>query len=167
MREASIRRYLALGIAALALTGLVGPTLAHGQQATTKATLTATPRSGFPDRTYILQLPPLAAMPKPGVTENGGPVVNLAISASGGRASGTYVVSYRSLLPPDRRALVRATIAGFPAATASYTTPALDSTASESSVRRWVDSPYLTVFVIVAILALTAAQLVTNLRHRY
>ena len=123
--------------------------------------------SVFPDRTYMLQLPPRAAMPKPFLTENGSPVSSLAISAPGGSASGTYVISYRSLLPPQVKAVVSATITGFPAATTTYTTPAIDFTASENFERRWMDSPYVTIFVIVAVLALVAFALLTRFKHRY
>ena len=160
-------RYLAVSIAAFGLSGLVAPTLALGQQPTPKPKLTATPGSVFPDRTYMLQLPPRAAMPKPFLTENGSPVSNLAISAPGGSASGTYVISYRSLLPPQVKAVVSATITGFPAATTTYTTPAIDFTASENFERRWMDSPYVTIFVMVAVLALMAFALLTRFKHRY
>ncbi len=158
-------RYVAVSIAAFVLSGLVAPTVALGQQPTPKSKLTATPGSVFPDRTYILQLPPRAAMPKPALTENGIPVSNLAISVPGGSANGTYVVSYRSLLPPQVRAIVSATITGFAVATTTYTTPALNPTASENFERRWMDSPYVTIFVIVAVLALTAFALLTRFMH--
>ncbi len=160
-------RYLAVSIAAFVLSGLVAPTLALGQQPTPKPKLTAMPGSVFPDRTYMLQLPPRAAMPKPFLTENGSPVLSLAISAPGGSASGTYVISYRSLLPPQVKAVVSATSTGFPAATTTYTTPAIDFTASENFERRWMDSPYVTIFVIVAVLALMAFALLTRFKHRY
>ena len=159
-------RYLAVSIVAFVLSGLVAPTLALGQEPTPKPKLTATPGSVFPDRAYMLQFPPRAAMPKPLLTENGSPVLNLAISAPGGSTSGTYVISYRSLLPPQVKALVNATIAGFPAATATYRTPSLDDVASENSQRRWMDPPYVTIFVIVAVLGLTAIALLTRLEHR-
>ena len=80
----------------------------------------------------MLQLPPRAALPKPVLTENGIPVSNLEISAPGGSASGTYIVSYRSLLRPQVKAVVSATITGFPAATTTYATPALNVKASEN-----------------------------------
>jgi hypothetical protein len=159
-------RYLALSIAAFVLSGLVAPTLALGQQPTPKPKLTATPGSVFPDRTYMLQLPPRAAMPKPFLTENGIPVSNLAISAPGGSASGTYVISYRSLLRPQVKAVVSATIPGFPAATTTYATPALNVTASENLKRRWMNSPYVTIFVIVSVLALMGFALLTRFKHR-
>ena len=159
-------RYMAVSIAAFVVSGLVAPGLALGQQPTPKPKLTATPGSVFPDRTYMLQLPPRVAMPNPFLTENGIPVSNLAISAPGGSVSGTYLISYRSLLPPQRKALVRATIAGFPAACTTYTTPALDEMASEDSERQWMDSQYVTIFVIVAILGLMAFALLTRLKHR-
>jgi alkylation response protein AidB-like acyl-CoA dehydrogenase len=159
-------RYLAVSVAAFVFSGLVAPTLALGQQPTPKPNLTATPGSVFPDRTYMLQLPSHAAMPKAFLTENGIPVTNLAISARGGSAIGTYVISYRSLLPPQVKAVVRARITGFPAATTTYTTPALNVTASENFERRWRDSRYVTIFVIVAVLALMAFAVLGRLKHR-
>jgi hypothetical protein len=162
--QGAAMRYVAVSIAACVLSGLVAPTFALGQQPTPKPKLTATPGSVFPDRTYMLQLPPRAAMPKPFLTENGSPVSNLAISAPGGSESGTYVISYRSLLPPQVKAVVSASITGIPAATATYTTPAIDFTASENVKRRWMDSPYVTIFV--AVLALMAFALLTRLKHR-
>ena len=114
----------------------------------------------------MLQLPSRAAMPRAFLTENGIPVSNLAISAPGGSASGTYVISYRSLLPPKVKAVVSATITGFPAATTTYTTPAIDSTTSENFERRWTDSRYVTIFVIAAVLALIAFALLGRLKHR-
>ena len=56
-------RYLALSITAFVLSGLVAPTLAVGQQPTPKPKLTATPGSGFPDRTYLFRLPRGAGLP--------------------------------------------------------------------------------------------------------
>jgi hypothetical protein len=159
-------RYLAVSVAVFVPGGLVAPTIAPGQQPTHKPKLTATPESVFPDRTYMLQLPPGAARPKLVLTENGGPVMGLAISAPGGSVSGTYAISYRSVLPPQVKAVVSATITGFPAATTTYTTPALDDTASENLERRWVDSPYVTIVVIVAVLALMALALRTRPKHR-
>ena len=105
-------------------------------------------------------------MPKPFLTENGRPVSNLAISAPVGSASGTHVISYRSLLPPQDTAVVSATIMGFPAATTTYTTPALNVSASENLKRRWMDSPYVTIVVIVSVLALMGFALLTRFKHR-
>ncbi len=160
-------RYLALSIAAFVLSGLVAPALALGQQPTPKPKLTAAPGSVFPDRTYMLQLPPRAALPKPALTENGIPVSNLAISAPGGSASGTYVVSYRSLLPPQVKAVVSATITGFPSATTTYATPALNVKASENFEWPWMDSQHVTIFAIVAVLAVMTFALLTRFDHRH
>jgi hypothetical protein len=159
-------RHLALSIAAFALVGLVASTVALGREPAPKPKLTATPSSAFPDRTYVLQLPPGAATRDISLTENDGPVLHLAISARGSRASGTYVVTYRSVLPPQTEAVVRATIPGYAAATSSYTTPAIESTASKS-VERWVDSRYVTIFALVAVLALMTARLLARSDHRY
>jgi Flp pilus assembly protein TadB len=91
----------------------------------------------------------------------------------GSRLSSEYLVSYRSLLPPQVKASVRAAVAGLPAvATASYTTPALDLTARGTFERNWVDdaiiSPWLMIFVVVSVLALLAFALLTvvDLRAR-
>jgi hypothetical protein len=154
-----------IAVVALVLSGLLTPTLALGRQPTTKPKLTATPGSVFPDRTYMLQLPPHSAMPKPVLTENGSAVSNLAISAAGGSASGTYVISYRSLLPPQVKAVVNATITGFPATTATYTTPALNLESQNFERRRTV-SQYVTISVSVAVVALMAFALVTRLKLR-
>jgi len=86
-------------------------------------------------------------------------------TAIGQQLSNEYVVSYRSLLGPNVQAKVSAVAAGFPAATASYTTPALDFTARGTFERSWIDdvitSPWLMVFVIIAVLALVAFALLT------
>jgi tight adherence protein B len=89
----------------------------------------------------------------------------------GSRLSSEYLVSYRSLLPPQVKASVRAAVAGLPgAATASYTTPALDLTARGTFERNWVDdaivSPWLMVFIVVSVLALLAFALLTVLDLR-
>ena len=160
-------RYLAVSIAAFVVSGLVVPTLALGHQPTPKPKLTATPGSVFPDRTYMLQLPPRVAMPNPFLTENGIPVSNLAIAASGGTERSSYLISYRSLLRPQVRAVVSATITGFPAATTTYATPALNVTASKNSAWPWMDSRHVTIFAIVAVLALMAYALLTRFDHRH
>jgi hypothetical protein len=91
----------------------------------------------------------------------------------GSRLSSEYLVSYRSLLPPQVKASVRASVAGLPvAATASYTTPALDLSARGTFERSWSDevivSPWLMVFIVVSVLALLAFALLTvvDLRAR-
>ena len=78
----------------------------------------------------------------------------------GQQLSNEYVVSYRSLLPPDVKATVRATAVGLAPATATYTTPPLDLAPQGTFDRSWVDeiitSPWLMIFVVVSILALVA-----------
>jgi len=78
----------------------------------------------------------------------------------GERLSNEYVITYRSLLPPQRKAVVRATVPGFPPATTTYTTPALDLSPRGTFERSWIDdailSPWLMLFVVVAALALAA-----------
>ena len=160
-------RYMAVSIAAFVVSGLVAPSLALGQQPTPKPKLTATPGSVFPDRTYMLQLPPRAAMPNPFLTENGIPVSGLTISAPGGSVSGTYLISYRSLLRPQVKAVVRATITGFPVATTIYATPALNVKAGENFEWPWMDSQHVTIFAIVAVLALMGFALLSRFNHRH
>jgi tight adherence protein B len=93
-------------------------------------------------------------------------------TAIGQQLSNEYVVAYRSLLGPNVKATVTATAAGLPAATASYTTPALDFTARGTFERNWIDevitSPWLMVFVIISVLALVAFALLTavDVRNR-
>ena len=86
------------------------------------------------------------------------------------RLSSEFVITYRSLLPPEREAVVRATVVGFAPASATYTTPALDLTARGTFERDWIDdvivSPYLMVFIIVSVLALIAFAILTALDVR-
>ena len=85
----------------------------------------------------------------------------------GQQLSNEYVVSYRSLLGPNVKAVVSAsaTAAGLPAATASYTTPPLDFSPGGTFERSWIDevivSPWLMVFVVVSVLALVAFALLS------
>jgi tight adherence protein B len=91
-------------------------------------------------------------------------------TAIGQQLSNEYVVSYRSLLGPNVKAAVSATAVGLPAATASYTTPPLDFTATGTFERTWVDevivSPWLMVFIIVSVLALIAFAFLTAIDVR-
>jgi len=84
--------------------------------------------------------------------------------------SNEYVLTYRSLLPSQREAVVKAAVAGLPAATATYTTPAVDFTARGTFERDWLDSviisPWLMVFIIVAVFALIAFAIITALDVR-
>jgi tight adherence protein B len=83
----------------------------------------------------------------------------------GARISNEYVLTYRSLLPSEAKATVVAAIAGWPPATATYTTPAIDLTPRGSFERSWIDtvivSPWLLVFVLVVAFVLIAFALVT------
>ena len=81
--------------------------------------------------------------------------------------SGTYLISYRSLLRPQVKAVFRATIAGFPVATTTYATPALNVKASENFEWPWMDSQHVTIFAIVAVLALMGFALLTRFNHRH
>lgn len=81
----------------------------------------------------------------------------------GQQLSNEYVITYRSLLPANTKATVRATSPGLPVATASYVTPALDFAPQGTFETNWVDrtitSPWLMIFVVVAVLALVAFAL--------
>src|SRR5262249_24077498 len=76
----------------------------------------------------------------------------------GQQLSNEYELTYRSLLPPKIPAKVTVVVAGHAPATASYTTPAIDVTPQGTFDQNWVDktitSPWLMLFVIVAVLAL-------------
>ena len=84
--------------------------------------------------------------------------------------SSEYELTYRSLLPPEREAVVEARVAGYAPARATYTTPALDFSARGTFERDWIDdvivSPWLLVFIIVAVLALIAFAIITALDVR-
>jgi tight adherence protein B len=90
----------------------------------------------------------------------------------GQQLSSEYEVTYRSLLPPQRPAVVVATVAGYAPAKSTYTTPALDLAPSGTFQRSWIDkvitSPWLMIFVIVSVLALVAFALLTavDVRNR-
>jgi len=76
----------------------------------------------------------------------------------GQQLSREYELTYRSLLPPQRKADVVVKVAGMAPATAKYTTPALDITPQGTFERTWADevitSPWLMIFVVVSVLAL-------------
>lgn len=78
----------------------------------------------------------------------------------GQQLSSEYEITYRSLQPANAKTLVAVKIAGFAPARATYTTPALDLAPRGTFEESWVDSviasPWLMIFVIVAVLALLA-----------
>ena len=78
----------------------------------------------------------------------------------GQQLSSEYELTYRSLLPPQRAAVVLVKVKGLAPATAKYTTPALDLAPQGTFEESWIDqvitSPWLMIFVIVAVLALIA-----------
>ena len=88
----------------------------------------------------------------------------------GQQLSNEYEVTYRSVLPPEREAVVEAALVGFTPATSTYTTPPLDVTPRGTFEQSWVDeviiSPYLMVFVVIAVLALIAFAVMTVLEAR-
>jgi tight adherence protein B len=78
----------------------------------------------------------------------------------GQQLSNEYELTYQSLLPPHQRAKVVVKVAGHAPATASYTTPALNLAPQGTFDENWIDktitSPWLMIFVIVAVLALVS-----------
>ena len=91
-------------------------------------------------------------------------------SAISARISSQYTVSYRSLLPPSRNAVVKVSVAGFPTAKATYTTPAINFSPQGTFDQGWFDtvvtSPYLMIFVVVAVLGLLAFSVISVLDVR-
>ena len=90
--------------------------------------------------------------------------------AIGQRLSNEYEVTYRSVLPPQREAVVEARVAGYAPASARYTTPVLDFAPRGTFDREWTDdvivSPYLMVFIVVSVLALLGFAILTALDVR-
>ena len=90
----------------------------------------------------------------------------------GQRLSSEYEITYRSILPPQREATVAVKAGAYAPATATYTTPALDLTPRGTFEKSWADqvitSPWLMLFVIVAVLALIAFAILTaaDVRNR-
>ena len=91
-------------------------------------------------------------------------------SEIGADLANEYELTYRSLLPPNVPAKVNVAVAGLPAATAAYTTPAIDFSARGTFERSWIDeviiSPWLMVFILVAVLALIAFAFLTAIDVR-
>jgi tight adherence protein B len=81
----------------------------------------------------------------------------------GQQLSNEYELTYRSLLPPQRQAVVLVKVAGLAPASAKYTTPALTLEPQGTFKETWADqvitSPWLMIFVIVSILALVGFAL--------
>jgi Flp pilus assembly protein TadB/uncharacterized protein YegL len=89
----------------------------------------------------------------------------------GSRLSSEYLVTYRSLLPPQVTANVRMAVAGLStAATTTYTTPELALAPRGTFEKTWVDevivSPWLMIFVVVSVLALLVFAVLTGLDVR-
>jgi tight adherence protein B len=76
----------------------------------------------------------------------------------GQRLSNEYELTYRSLLPPQRPAVVQVDVNGYAPVTAKYTTPALNlepqGTFDQSFEDEVITSPWLMIFVVVSVLAL-------------
>ena len=163
-------RYLALSIAVSLLSGLVAPALHRRPATDPKGEAGRGAWVGLRHPTYMLQLPPTprAALPKTVLTENGIPVSNLATSRPPEEARAARTSSAtRSLLRPQVKAVVSATITGFPPATTTYATPALNVKASENFEWPWMDSQQVTIFAIVAVLAVMTFALLTRFDHRH
>jgi tight adherence protein B len=90
----------------------------------------------------------------------------------GQQLSKEHIVTYRSLLPPDTKATVRASLPGTTAASTTYTSPTLTIVSGGSFEKTWVDevilSPWLMVFIIVSVLALLVFAVLTavDVRNR-
>jgi tight adherence protein B len=90
----------------------------------------------------------------------------------GQQLSNEYELTYRSLLPPQSKAKVSVQVAGLAPASASYTTPALDvspkGTFDQSFSDDVITSPWLMIFVVVAVLALLGFALFSaiDIRNR-
>ncbi len=91
-------------------------------------------------------------------------------SSIGQQLSNEYVVTYRSLLPPNVDAVVAAKTGDFPAATAKYRSPNLVLTPQGTFDRNWVDktiiSPWLMIFIVVSVFALLVFAVLTAVDMR-
>jgi tight adherence protein B len=91
-------------------------------------------------------------------------------SSIGQQLSNEYVVTYRSLLPPNVKAVVSAQTADFPAATAKYTSPNLELAPRGTFDRNFVDkaiiSPWLMIFIVVSVFALLVFAVLTAVDMR-
>jgi tight adherence protein B len=78
----------------------------------------------------------------------------------GQQLSSEYEVTYRSLQPANEDVVVAVKVTGRAPASATYTTPAIDLAPQGTFEQSWIDevitSPWLMIFVIVAVLALLA-----------
>ena len=86
-----MKRGLRLTIASAAVAALALPTLALGQSAAAPR-LSESTTSGFPDKAYIVALDKTRPLntSQVGVTENGEPVIGLAVAPPGGSKSGAH-----------------------------------------------------------------------------
>jgi len=88
----------------------------------------------------------------------------------GQQLSSEYEITYRSLQPPSRPTTVVVTVAGRAPATAKYTTPSINFAPQGTFERSWADevitSPWLMIFVIVAVLALVAFAILSAIDVR-
>jgi tight adherence protein B len=92
-------------------------------------------------------------------------------SAIGTRLSSEYLITYRSLLPPEVPANVRVSVTGVPGtATDTYRTPTLALSPRGTFERSWVDdvivSPWLMIFIVVSVLALLVFAVLTGIDLR-
>ncbi|MCS7006284.1 MAG: VWA domain-containing protein [Thermoleophilia bacterium] len=79
--------------------------------------------------------------------------------------SNEYILRYRSLLPAQTRATVKVSIPGLPPASATYVTPAIALQPGGTFEQSWIDrvilSPWLMLFVVVAVVALLGFALLS------
>jgi tight adherence protein B len=91
-------------------------------------------------------------------------------SSIGQQLSNEYILTYRSLQPPTVKTTVAVKAGNLPAATTTYTTPALGLVEGGTFDRSWIDevitSPWLMVFVIVSIIGLLVFAVLTALDLR-
>jgi VWFA-related protein len=127
---------------------------------------------GLKSRSYDpLALKSLARATEGSYTETATPAglepIFVAISA---KLSSEYVISYRSVLRPEQKAVVRVSVAGFPPASAHYITPPVDFSPKGTFAQSWIDkvitSPYLMVFVVVSVLGLLGFSILSVLDVR-
>ena len=153
----------------------------RGVQATSEETIQALNAANVRVISVGLQSPEYDAETLRGVAkQTGGTYVESAtpeqlepiFTTIGQQLSNEYVVTYRSLLPGNVKATVTAATPGLAAATATYTTPALDFTPQGTFDTTWIDrtitSPWLMIFVIIAVLALVSFAIFSaiDVRHR-
>ena len=72
-------------------------------------------------------------------------------------ATHRFLLTYRSVLPPETEARVRASVAGLPAATARYTTPEFSIEPRGGFEESWSDGISITTFQLLLLVLLLSA----------